>query len=289
MSDKPKSLGKTVLSWFIVQEDQAASGFASQEDSPPPPRPAAKKTEDAVVDDLIARYASGDAATARQPAKGQAPARPTPPPAQPAGRPTPPPAAGQTALPTDKTVVLPPGAAAGAMAQAQPAQQAPQATAQADAAVAPAQVDFAAVFKKRGLSTEEQGHVDRAMTLLANLPKDTPQEIKRQIVGASLLAFGVPVDKIIESAVLHQRALDLHAAEGQRETKSLTEEAERRLQELQVEMARVRKIVETQKTGQLALEAACNQHKGKVQEILDFFGAEAVERVTRSAPRLREG
>src|SRR5262249_1268226 len=99
----------------------------------------------------------------------------------------------------------------------------------APADVSPAAIDFPSAYQKRGLASEEQAHVGRAMTLLGNLPKETPQEIKRQIVAASLVAFGVPVDRIIESALLQQRVLDLHVQDGQRETQAFLEESSRRL------------------------------------------------------------
>ena len=159
-------------------------------------------------------------------------------------------------------------------------------TAQGD--VAPAQLDFPGSYQKRGLSAEEQGHGERAWTLLGNLPKETPQEVKRQIVAASLVAFGVPVDKIIESALLQQRVLDVHARDGQRETQSFIEESGRRLRELEGEMARIKKIAEDQLGHQAAVGAACAQQKARVEEVMTFFGSEAVDRVRAASARLRD-
>jgi hypothetical protein len=241
VADKQKSLGKTVLSWFVVQEEK--------EPAPPDEAAPAAQTGDPTVDDLIARYAS-------DPPAGQAAAKT----GARAAAPTPGPTAGPGVPPP-----LPP-----------------------DASVAPAQLDFAVVYKKRGLSPEEQTHVERALTLLRNLPRETPNEVKRQIVEASLIAFGFPVDRIIESALLHQRALDQHVLDGQRETQGLLEESTRRLQELEKEAARVRKIMEDQLQHQQAIAAACENEKRKVQEVLGFFGPEAAARVQAASPRLRE-
>ena len=52
--------------------------------------------------------------------------------------------------------------------------------------------DFPAVYRAAGVSDEEQGRIDKALTLLATLPAETPKEIKRQIVESSLKAFGYP-------------------------------------------------------------------------------------------------
>src|SRR6185436_21093207 len=63
------------------------------------------------------------------------------------------------------------------------------------------QVDFAAVFAAAGVDSEEQQRVARTTELLRSLPAGTDAAIKKQIVEASLKAFGVPIEKIIEATV----------------------------------------------------------------------------------------
>src|SRR5664279_4607704 len=53
-------------------------------------------------------------------------------------------------------------------------------------------VDFPKVYEAAGLDSEEQGRVAKAAELLAALPAGTEPAIKKQIVEASLKAFGVP-------------------------------------------------------------------------------------------------
>ncbi len=43
-----------------------------------------------------------------------------------------------------------------------------------------------------------------------------------------------------------------------------------------------------QATAQETLTQNCNQYKLKVQEVLEFFGQEAVARVVRESPKLHE-
>lgn len=248
MADKQKSLGHTVLGWFVVQEEEAAAGSSR----PPGVRPS-PASADAAADDLIARYAAGG------------PAGP-----QGAGAPRP---------------AQPPAAAGKNPAPAKPAQPAagPVLPVTKDGAI-----DFAEVFRQHGVSAEQQGHVERALTLLHNLPKETPNEVKRQIVGASLLAFGFPVERIIESAALHLKALDAHVQKGQAQTQHLLDEANSRLKALEAEAARIKLAMQQQLEAQQALGSACQQQQRKVQEVLDFFGAEAVARVTSASPKLRE-
>ena len=149
-------------------------------------------------------------------------------------------------------------------------------------------VDFPAVLRRAGLSDDEQGRVDKTINLLHTLPAETPIEVRRQIVGASLSAFGIPVDQIIESAALHLRALDRHIKEGQKQTQTLLEQSNRRLAELEQEVARVKQVMQEQLGLQQGLTTACNMQKLRVQEVLEFFGRESLDRVAQTSVKLRD-
>jgi Mg2+ and Co2+ transporter CorA len=148
-------------------------------------------------------------------------------------------------------------------------------------------VDFATVLRKGGLSDEEQGRVERTLGLLSSLPADTPLEIKRQIVGASLQAFGISIEQIIESAALQIRALGAHSQDGQKQTQAFLEQGTRRIAELEKELSRIRSSMQEQQAQQRGLEQTCNQKKRRVQDVLDFFGTEAVEKATKLSAKLR--
>ena len=66
--------------------------------------------------------------------------------------------------------------------------------------VAPAKVDFDAVFKNAGIDPQALDRVRKAEDLLKNLPDSASEEVKRQIVEASLKAFGFEISKIVEKA-----------------------------------------------------------------------------------------
>jgi hypothetical protein len=294
LADKQKSLGHTVLGWFVVPEEDAAgeapeAGRASRAPNAKQGIPA-----DPAVDDLIARYASGSPPPA-PPTKGASRA-PAPPPPGKAGQTTQQgkqggqgqgPVSAQAQGKSGPVSPPTPGAAAGRSAPPGPPPAPEGPIIPLGGVVGP--LDFPDIFKRHGLTPEQQGHVERALMLLHNLPKETPNEVKRQIVEASLIAFGFPIDKIIESAALHVRALDHHTEKGQKETQGLLAESNQRLQELEKEAARVRQIMQEQLDGQKALSLACETQKQKVQEVLDFFGKEAVERVRASSVKLRDG
>ena len=149
-------------------------------------------------------------------------------------------------------------------------------------------VDFPAVFRAAGIEDEEQGRIDKARNLLSTLPKDTPREVKKQIVEASLKAFGYPVDKIIETGAQSIQALEVYIQAGQKDTQSLLQQSQQRLEELNTEITNVKKIMEDQVAAQYALTQACNGEKLRVQEVLEFFGQEAVAQVVRDSAKLHE-
>ena len=62
------------------------------------------------------------------------------------------------------------------------------------------QVDFDNVFEAAGIDAEERERVTpHALRCSTDLPPGTDDTVKKQIVMASLRAFNVPVEKIIES------------------------------------------------------------------------------------------
>jgi hypothetical protein len=150
------------------------------------------------------------------------------------------------------------------------------------------QVDYPAVFRAAGIPDDEQARIDKARTLLQTLPTDTPREVKRQIVEASLKAFGYPVEKIIETGAQEIQALEVYIQAGQKETQALLVQSQQRLEELNAEIARVKQIMEEQVASQYALANACNQEKLRVQEVLEFFGQDVVAKVVSESPKLHE-
>jgi hypothetical protein len=149
-------------------------------------------------------------------------------------------------------------------------------------------VDFPKVFEAAGLGAEEQGRVGKAADLLAALPAGTEPAIKRQIVEASLKAFGVPVEKIIEGAVQEIQALEAYIRAGALDTQGVHEESGKRIRQFEEEIARIRSVMESRTQEQLAVAAACNERKLGIQKVLEFFGQETVARVVRDSPKLVE-
>ena len=149
-------------------------------------------------------------------------------------------------------------------------------------------VDFTAVYEAAGVEREEQARVTKAAELLAALPAGTDAPVKKQIVEASLKAFGVPIEKIIEGAVQEIQALEAYIRAGAADTQKVHEDSEKRIAQFTEEIRSIRTVMESRAAEQQAVVAACNEKKLEVQKVLEFFGQETVARVVRDSPKLVE-
>jgi hypothetical protein len=148
------------------------------------------------------------------------------------------------------------------------------------------QVDFAAVYTAAGVEAEQQERVEKAAALLASLPADTAPAVKKQIVEASLKAFGVPIDRIIEAGVEEIQALESYIQTGGADTQKVLAESSERIAQFEAEIRRIKQVMDERVQEQTAVVRSCNERKLDVQRVLEFFGQEAVARVVRDSPKL---
>jgi hypothetical protein len=149
-------------------------------------------------------------------------------------------------------------------------------------------VDYDAVFAAAGIEDEERARVAKARELLAALPAGTEPAVKKQIVEASLKAFGVPIERIIETAVHEIQALEGYIRAGAAEKEKLISESNARIAQYEEEIRRIRTVMDERAAEQAAVTAACNKKKLEVQGVLEFFGQEAVAKVVKESPKLVE-
>ena len=140
-------------------------------------------------------------------------------------------------------------------------------------------VDFAQVFASAGVEGDAQEQVEKARALLGSLPAETPDAVKKQIVEASLKAFGVPIARIIAAALAELRALEAYLQSGRADLQKTVEAGTQRLAALEAEMGRVRQAVQDATAEQDSRARAVNAEKLRVQPILEFFGQAAVAKV----------
>lgn len=149
-------------------------------------------------------------------------------------------------------------------------------------------VDFDQVFEAAGIDSDERGRVTRTLDLLNTLPPGTEETVKKQIVTASLRAFGVPIDQIIESGAQEIQALEAYIRAGASDTEKVAEEADMRIKQYEEEIVKLRTVMQQRVQEQTHVVRSCNAKKLEVQKVLEFFGQEAVARVVRESPKLQE-
>jgi hypothetical protein len=150
------------------------------------------------------------------------------------------------------------------------------------------QVDFGAVFAAAGVDAEEQQRVSRTTELLHSLPEGTDAAVKKQIVEASLKAFGVPIEKIIETSVEEIQALDGYIRNGGAENDKLIQESDARIKQYEEEIRNIRGVMQQSVDEQQNLIRVCNDKKLEVQQVLEFFGRDTVSRVVKASPKLHD-
>ena len=148
-------------------------------------------------------------------------------------------------------------------------------------------MDFDQVFDAAGIVSEERQRVAKTLELLGALPADTPAPVKKQIVEAALTAFGIPIDKIIESGVAEIQALEGYIRAGAAATQQVLADAQTRIKAKEDEIRQLRTVMDERVQEQQTATKACNDRKLSIQLILEFFGQEAVARVVAASPKLR--
>lgn len=150
------------------------------------------------------------------------------------------------------------------------------------------QVDFNAVFVAAGVDAEEQQRVARTTELLKSLPAGTDAAVKKQIVEASLKAFGVPIEKIIEATAEEIQALDGYIRNCAADNEKLIQESDARIKEYEQEIANIRTVMQQSVEEQQNLIKGCNDKKLEIQQVLEFFGRDKVASVVKASPKLHD-
>jgi hypothetical protein len=132
---------------------------------------------------------------------------------------------------------------------------------------------FGAVYREAGVSDEERDRLTKVLALLESLPDEASIDVKRSIVGASLEAFGVSIDRILVTGEGALSALDGYAASGQTRTRDVLTQAESRIAKLSSEIEEVRRLMDVQVAAQQELARAVTTEKARVRTVLEFFAS----------------
>ena len=136
-----------------------------------------------------------------------------------------------------------------------------------------AKINFDEIFTQGGLDPAGLERVTKAEALLKGLPEATPHDIKKQIVEASLRAFGIDVVTIIQATNTQLQALDTFIKINSEQTAKSITGAEEQIKQHNEKIASLRAEID-KRTGQLSQTTnAATARKSEVKRVLDFFGA----------------
>jgi cell division protein FtsB len=141
--------------------------------------------------------------------------------------------------------------------------------------VEPAKVDFDQVFKSAGMDPGDLDRVRKAEELLKGLPESTPVDVKRQIVEASLKAFGFDLAKIVGAAQNQLKALDTYVKVNEQATVKGLGDAQAQIAQLEDKIISLRADINKRTEQLAAITAAAQGRKGQVSQVLEFFNAPA--------------
>lgn len=135
-----------------------------------------------------------------------------------------------------------------------------------------AKIDFDAIFKQGGLDPAGLEKVNKAETLLKGLPDATPVDVKKQIVEASLKAFGIDIVTIIQATNTQLQALDLYVKVNSEQTAKAISAAEEQIKQHNEKIAALRADIDKRNASLASASAAAMARKADVEKILSFFG-----------------
>jgi hypothetical protein len=133
-------------------------------------------------------------------------------------------------------------------------------------------VDFGAIYQASKLAADELDRVARAEELLHALPTTAPQT--REVVEATLRAFGVDRTKIQNAAGRQLEALEMFVRYSHEQSQRVTDASAKRITELEAEIERCRQVsAQANREGEERARSV-NDVLVKLQRVLEFFGDE---------------
>lgn len=136
----------------------------------------------------------------------------------------------------------------------------------------PAPASFADVYRRAGIPDVELERLTKTLELVASLPAEASASVRRTIVEAALHAFGVPIDRIADTAYAAMTALERHVADGEARTEAARTSTDEQIRKLSSEIERLRAAVDTQATSQRSLVQTTALERSRITSVLDFFG-----------------
>lgn len=131
---------------------------------------------------------------------------------------------------------------------------------------------FGEVYRRAGIPEIELDRLTKTLDLVASLPSEASPEMKRTIVEAAASAFGVPIDRIVDTASAALAALERNVADGEARTEAARTSTDEQVRKLTAEIERLRASTETQAATQRVLVQATAHERARIGSVRAFFG-----------------
>lgn len=133
-------------------------------------------------------------------------------------------------------------------------------------------MDFSALYTHQHVSTDERDRVARAEGLLAALPPKASHT--KEVVDATLRAFGVDADRIVDAATKELMALEVFARAAQEHLQRVMDDGQKRLEELEAEIDHCKGVMAQARREHDERGRAVGAERERVQRVLEFFARE---------------
>lgn len=132
--------------------------------------------------------------------------------------------------------------------------------------------DIQGILKSGGLPDDDRDRLNKAEELLRNLPAETPLTLKRQIVEASLRAFGIPPERLVLAAEKAIKTLETYHGIGEQDLEQRIGATGKRVAELEAEIARLSAGLTERRQMQDTLTYDLRARQSELRSIVEFFG-----------------
>lgn len=133
--------------------------------------------------------------------------------------------------------------------------------------------DFGSIYKTGGMPDDDRDRLQKAEELLRNLPAETPLVLKRQIVDASLRAFGIAPERLVLAATKAITTLDTYFGIGEQDLEQRIAATGKRFAELDAERAKLEAQLAERTRIQQTLSFDVRARQTELRTITEFFGA----------------
>jgi hypothetical protein len=138
----------------------------------------------------------------------------------------------------------------------------------------PQNLSFTEIYQQAGVPAAPFT-AEQMLDMLSSMPASVPLEIRRQTIGVTLGAMGKAIgatpDTIVADASRKLAALASYADTVAAHTAAFTTSAEQEIAELQQEIDRKRRAIETARQNQVEVTQLCHGETDRLDDVLEFF------------------